>query len=126
MNLPYLSAPFFDHESEHTGLRPARRLNNGAPYNKSQLNRFLLTGHKPFEASHQYSPLLRATIRGCLNYLPKDRPNVQALKNLTEKQSRLSMEKAGDTGDLLVKLDGKMEQFRVGRAYMPLPEERGE
>lgn len=126
MNLPYYSAfeaPFYDHGSEHTGIKPARRLNNGESYTGNNLKSFLLTGHKPFEASHQYSKLLRATIRSCLQFLPKHRATLQRLKKITEQERKMHMEKDESSGELWIKINGKMEEFRVGQRYVPPLEE---
>ncbi|KAF9692864.1 hypothetical protein EKO04_009106 [Ascochyta lentis] len=126
MNIPYYTefeAPFFDDSSSHTGVTSARRLNDGNSYSKEQLKKFLLTGNAPFEASHQYTPQLRAVIRGCLQYLPKDRYMLKDLKKVTSMNREKHLKSKDDSGDLWIKVDGEMEGFRVGSAYVPLQEE---
>ncbi|KAH6625333.1 kinase-like domain-containing protein [Boeremia exigua] len=120
LNLPTytaFTAPFFDHASEHTGLRQARRLNDGQPYTRTQLNRFLLTGHRPFEAPMAYSKLLRSTVRACLQYMPADRVGVRELKKITEMARAKALAEEGE-GALWVGVDGGMERYRVGAAFV--------
>jgi hypothetical protein len=139
MNLPYnidYVAPFYDDSASSTGKTPARRLNNGKPYSLTDMNKYLLTGDTPFEASGQYSDMLKTTIRECLQYHPRFRPKIEDLKMTTERYRREYMEedKASDdlideeedeaSEDLIVKVEGTMNNFKVGGRYPPPGEQQ--
>ncbi|KAJ4317772.1 hypothetical protein N0V94_004770 [Neodidymelliopsis sp. IMI 364377] len=139
MNLPYDSdyvAPFYDDSASSAGKTPARRLNNGKPYALTDLDRYLLTGDKPYEASGQYSDKLKTTIRQCLQYHPRFRPKIEDLKVTTETYRRNIMEEDEDSEKpmvnkededpetLIVKVEGSMNDFKVGGGYPPRREQQ--
>ena len=122
MNLPHYTeyvAPFYDDAASHTGVSKFRRLNNGQAYSAVELNKFLMTGDTPFEASAQYSVQLKQAIRKCLQYHPKQRIKIQALKTFTAEYRAKHMAKDESSGELVVKFENRMEGFRVGRAHLP-------
>lgn len=117
MNLPYHTeyiAPFYDDAASHTGVTSFRRLNNGQPYSAQDLNKFLMTGDAPFEAAKQYSPQLRQAIRKCLLYHPRQRIKIAALKAFTKQYRDKYMDEEG-AEELVVRVDGRLEGFGVGR-----------
>lgn len=120
-------APFFDHETKDYLQNGGRRLNSGEPYTAEQLEGCLLTGHVPFEAAAQYSKPLKDTIRDCLHYDPRARTPIQDLKELTASyREEYSARPESKQDPLVIKLDEKMDRFRIGQRYSPLSEEDDE
>ncbi len=110
-------SPFFDDEQNNQGRQPGRALVNGQPYTNAELDKFVLSGDTPYEASAEYSATLKDAIRGCLRYHPHERVKLETLKDIIEENRDEAFENVYMSEPLVVRYNARAEQFPIGSRY---------